>query len=332
MKAIATLAVTAALGILAIAASAQAQTTDTVPAPAMGFNSQAGAPPAPPMPPMPPDEAVSVVGAELGPGHKIVKGAPLSAQTQTEMTQVLANGTHIDHKSSGAFYRDNLGRMRVEMTHPPMGSMAAVAGPGMPSANHQIVFIMDPVIHVHYVLEPERKIAREAGPTRGDADMKGMEEFHEHEHGEEGNVTTESLGTQTINGVSATGTRTTRTIPMGAIGNDAPLLIVTERWYSPALQMNIMTKHTDPRMGTTTYQLTNISREEPSASLFQVPADYTVEQGGPIHMRHVMHTQQPPPPGDQPNTMPSSGAPSGAAPPNPDQPNATPSSSDQPQQ
>jgi hypothetical protein len=92
-------------------------------------------------------------------------------------------------------------------------------------------------------------------------------------------MTTESLGTQTINEVSATGTRTTRTIPAGKIGNDKPIQIVTERWYSPDLQVNVMTKRTDPWSGTTTTQLTNISREEPAATLFQVPPDYTVKAG-----------------------------------------------------
>jgi hypothetical protein len=150
---------------------------------------------------------------------------------------------------------------------------------------------MDPVVKAHYVLEADRKIARRMGPLPG-ADMKEMEKFHHGEFDDGKNVTTESLGTQTINGISATGTRTTRTIAAGEIGNDKPIQIVTERWYSATLQMNIMTKRTDPRIGTTTYQLTNISRDEPSESLFQVPTDYTLEQGP--FMRHMMteHPQQ----------------------------------------
>jgi hypothetical protein len=85
----------------------------------------------------------------------------------------------------------------------------------------------------------------------------------------------ESLGTQLIEGVQAEGTRTTHTIPAGAIGNDRPIQIVSERWYSPELQTVVMTKHSDPRMGETIYHLTNINRSEPSPSLFQAPADYT---------------------------------------------------------
>jgi hypothetical protein len=92
-------------------------------------------------------------------------------------------------------------------------------------------------------------------------------------------LTTETLGTQTINGISAQGTRYSRTIPAGEIGNVKAIVIVTERWYSPDLQTVIMTKRTDPRMGETDFQLTNIQRAEPAATLFQVPAGYTVQQG-----------------------------------------------------
>jgi hypothetical protein len=42
-----------------------------------------------------------------------------------------------------------------------------------------------------------------------------------------------------------------------------------------------MIKRSDPLMGETTFQLTNIQKQEPDASLFQVPPDYTVKQGGP---------------------------------------------------
>lgn len=86
----------------------------------------------------------------------------------------------------------------------------------------------------------------------------------------------ESLGTQTIEGVEATGTRKTTTIPAGQIGNELPIRIVSERWYSPALQATVLSRRDDPRFGETVYRLTNINRSEPAASLFEVPAGYTV--------------------------------------------------------
>jgi hypothetical protein len=91
----------------------------------------------------------------------------------------------------------------------------------------------------------------------------------------------EDLGEQLIDGVKATGTRTTVTIPVGEIGNERPIDIVNERWYSAELQMVVMTRHSDPRTGETTYKLTNINRTEPARSLFEVPSDYTVKEGLP---------------------------------------------------
>ena len=95
------------------------------------------------------------------------------------------------------------------------------------------------------------------------------------------NEVKEQLGKQFIEGVEAEGTRTTVTIPAGEIGNEKPIAIVSERWYSPELQTVVMTKHSDPRFGETTYKLTNISRLEPAKSMFEVPADYTIKADMP---------------------------------------------------
>jgi hypothetical protein len=85
---------------------------------------------------------------------------------------------------------------------------------------------------------------------------------------------TEQLGTQNFEGVDAEGTRTITTIPADAIGNERPIEIVYERWYSNELQMIVYSKHSDPRFGEQTYRLTNINRSEPDPSLFQVPNSY----------------------------------------------------------
>jgi len=95
------------------------------------------------------------------------------------------------------------------------------------------------------------------------------------------NTKTESLGKQMVEGVECEGTRTVTTIPAGEIGNELPIEIVFERWYSPELQTVIMTKHSDPQTGENTYRLTNINRSEPPHSLFEVPADYTIQDAGP---------------------------------------------------
>ena len=88
----------------------------------------------------------------------------------------------------------------------------------------------------------------------------------------------ESLGKQMVEGVNAEGTRNVSTIAAGAIGNDRPLQVSTESWYSEELQMNIMTKHSDPRTGDESFRLTNIRRGEPGAYLFQAPVGYQINE------------------------------------------------------
>ena len=115
--------------------------------------------------------------------------------------------------------------------------------------------------------------------------------------GSKANTKTEKLEARNFDGVQAEGTRITTTIPAGDIGNDQPIQIVNERWYSPELQVIVMTRHSDPRFGETTYRLTNIQRAEPSPALFQVPPDYTVKEGpGGGGVRTFRRKLAPPPP------------------------------------
>lgn len=91
-------------------------------------------------------------------------------------------------------------------------------------------------------------------------------------------VKSESLGKQVIEGVECDGTRETMTIPAGQIGNERPIVSVTERWYSEKLGLEVMRKHTDPRFGETNYKLSQVVLADQPRSLFEIPADYKVEE------------------------------------------------------
>jgi hypothetical protein len=95
------------------------------------------------------------------------------------------------------------------------------------------------------------------------------------------NMKRETLSAQSINGILASGSRVTRTIPAGQIGNTQAIQTVHETWMIDDLKVPVQTKMTDPRNGTTTMSLTNINRSQPDATLFTVPTDYTVQKGGP---------------------------------------------------
>lgn len=89
---------------------------------------------------------------------------------------------------------------------------------------------------------------------------------------------TEQLGKKSFGAVEADGTRTTTTIPAGKIGNERPIEIVFERWYSPELETVVYSRHYDPRFGETIYELKNISRDEPAPSLFEIPEGFKIEE------------------------------------------------------
>jgi hypothetical protein len=239
---------------------------------------------------------VKVLGGAMINGPT-VKSAPYSSQVVNETVQTLADGNHIKSGSSSMVYRDSQGRERREETR-----KGAVSG----------IFITDPVEGASYMLMPGTKEARKTAPmnfvfTPGEhlgggvgvgigggrggqvttetrsfsfsAGGGGQETFvfsNSEVNSSKANTKVEHLGSQTIEGVTAEGTRTTVTIPEGQIGNELPIVTVSERWYSPELQVTVMSTRSDPRTGTTTYKLTNINRAEPAPSLFQVPADYTI--------------------------------------------------------
>jgi hypothetical protein len=94
----------------------------------------------------------------------------------------------------------------------------------------------------------------------------------------DGKAQVTDLGVSVIEGINAKGRRETQTIPVGQIGNDRPLQIVSEVWYSDDLQTIVLSKHSDPRVGDSEYRLTNISRAEPARSLFELPAGYSLKE------------------------------------------------------
>jgi hypothetical protein len=225
-------------------------------------------------------------------GGTPVKGAPYSAQAVTETTQTLADGNRIVQKSIATLYRDSLGRERREEMLPAIGSLTPQAD--LP----QIVSISDPVAGVNYSLNSrehvaiklpapaltlppgtagERKfnvIVNNAGMPPGAMPPPVM--IYKAASNPKAPANVEQLGWKLIEGVQAQGTRSTITIPAGQVGNERPMEIIDEQWRSADLQVIIYSKHIDPRFGETVYSLTNISRAEPLASLFQVPPDYTI--------------------------------------------------------
>jgi hypothetical protein len=239
------------------------------------------------------------------PLEKPTTGAPYSAETVVEGFQALADGNRIVRKTTGRVYRDGEGRTRREEDG-PNGRMS--------------ITIVDPVGGYSYALDPETKIAwrTPTGTTAAlmeklqvaeqkqklDAEqaeklkLAAAQEMKRREGGGapgSGEVMLRARGGniaaaygpdpgpiehKVIEGVNVDGRKTTMTIPAGKVGNEQPLTITSEEWRSPELGILVLTRHSDPRTGESSYRLTNIIRAEPDRSLFIVPPDYTVKETG----------------------------------------------------
>jgi len=201
----------------------------------------------------------------MGPGSRTpVTGAPYSAIQVTESQQALPDGNQIARQEQSKVYRDGQGRVRVE--HTAKGAEASA-----------VIAIFDPVAGFAHVLHPSTLTAVKT-PVHAHSEVQDGGATHSKRN-QTSDAQTEDLGTQMINGLAATGTRTTRTIPAGAIGNQQAIQIVREAWVSIELKIPVLIKSSDPRFGSTVMQLTNIVRAEPDATLFQVPANYAVSAG-----------------------------------------------------
>jgi hypothetical protein len=240
-------------------------------------------------------ERMELLGFEGMHGGKVVTGAPFSAVAVSESKQTLADGNRITRKTQTNLFRDSQGRLRKEVT------ISGFAASGQPKS---FVVISDPVAGTNFVLHPETKVAEKMGghggrgmrgPGKGA--LNGKWQAREEQEIASGNLKKEDLGTEMVAGVSAQWTRMTRTIPAGQMGNEKPILIVHETWFSNDLQVVVKSKRTNPWIGEVTYRLTNIQRTEPAPSLFAVPSDFTVQEAGPgKHGLMKFKQGQPPPP------------------------------------
>jgi hypothetical protein len=207
------------------------------------------------------------LSSEMRFGGKNVKGAPFSAISEIVMTRTLGNGSKIENKSTATIARDNEGRTRREQ------SLSAIGGFAASGEAPKLAFITDPVAGKSYVLNLTKKTFDQRNSHQsGEPPMKPAPP-------KSSQAKTESLGSRNIEGILAEGTRSTISIPIGQIGNNQPLEIVTERWYSTELQEVVLSKHSDPLQGDHSYRLTNIVRGEPSNTLFQPPTDFTAQEG-----------------------------------------------------
>jgi hypothetical protein len=242
----------------------------------------------------------------------VVKNEPYQAQAVTEMKQTLADGSHIVQTTTATVARDIDGRtVRVQK----LGAMGPWKD-SSPGNSQTLTTIFDPVAQEHIDYTSGSKVAHVflmpspppgaivgaeggfsvsvpsplgvpekglivsgSGPVGGALQGFAVQDRPFSPQLSKGvQPKTESLGTKTIESVQVTGTRSTSTIPAGTIGNDRDLNIIRETWYSPELKLVVQSTQSDPRFGETTYTLKSIQQGSPDVTLFQVPANYTIDK------------------------------------------------------
>jgi hypothetical protein len=198
---------------------------------------------------------------------KPITGRPLTASEEHHTLQVLSDGTRIEKKSTDKLYRDAQGRTRTERQDGTVLINDVVSGATVEINKGRTMTRSSDVAYTITRGTDKQKLQGEAiANLTAIADKLKAEAAAQRAQ----QTNTEHLGIQTINGVLAEGTRTTTTIPVGEIGNDRPIKMVVERWYSTDLQMLVRSSNKDPRFGETTYDLTNIQQGQPDATLFQI--------------------------------------------------------------
>lgn len=227
--------------------------------------------------------------------EKVVKNSPLAAEFQSQTVRILPNNTsQVVSRLATLVYRDRDGRTRREQRIQGAGT----GQNGGATAANPAIEIYDPVTGYGYILYPATRTAvrykqpessqRAAGVW--DKVPQEIEISSNDRYSNNQNKTykiappqIEILGSQQVHGVQAIGKRFIAKIPMNAIGNDLEVETAHEVWYAPSLKMLIKSSTRNPQAGEHTFQLTNISRVDQPASLFQIPADYRViEMGAPL--------------------------------------------------
>jgi hypothetical protein len=225
-----------------------------------------------------------------------ISGAPYSATGRSETVQTLADGNRIVRSNTTRYFRDSRGRTRTELTLSAVGPIALHGA-------SSLIVIDDPSTAKRVVLHPEVKMAMEmpslqcgvaaAGQVGAEAKtgavmFRSARPMAGPPHGDvlyaaaPHDAKTTDLPERTLRGLRALGKSTESTIPAGQMGNELPLVSRSETWYSPELQIVLSATHHDPLFGDTTYQLVDIVRKEPDASLFAIPRDYTLRAMPPV--------------------------------------------------
>lgn len=214
-----------------------------------------------------PAHAQGTVRVSFGDSESILN-VPYSVVEETEQTQTLTDGTHIVNRNQTRRYRDSYGRTRSESFYIHAGV----------AEEPRMIVINDPVAGTSYTLFVRQRVAKSIASPVGLPNKPNVLYKSGPIDGAHLKLTSEDLGTQSIEGVLVEGVKNTTVYPEGLMGNDRPIQTVSERWVSKELGLTLLEKESDPRFGETVTRVTSLDRDEPDPTLFQVPPDYVLQE------------------------------------------------------
>lgn len=215
-----------------------------------------------------PDPDSGMVGHVEGLYIPLIAGQPFQGKIPVQVTRQLPDGTTVAQKYYTLVARDGTGR-----TYRESRDIVPADSDREPALMHTVVY--DPKTNLVTSCYPERRTCQHVNlvsstnspdePVGPSSDGKSV-------------LTRESLGTKKLDGLDVQGTRETTTYRPGAFGNDKPVVVTKEFWYSPQLQFNLSVTRIDPRNGTQKLEVTDLKLGEPSAEWFAMPDGYRLVQ------------------------------------------------------
>ena len=200
-----------------------------------------------------------------------IPNAPFTATVVTEWTSRLADGKEVTIKNHRTVARDSAGRIFQERR--------AFAPNAEQTPTRLTQFeISDPSVGVQYICKPGEQVCVTRSYLRSQAVTSAatLASLPPKREASGGEANGEDLGHNTIEGLDSIGSRETTKIAAGVIGNDQPLSVIKEFWYSPQLGVNLVVNRIDPRSGTENFKVIDVNISEPDPKLFEPPSDYKV--------------------------------------------------------
>jgi len=183
-----------------------------------------------------------------------VAGKPFSATVLITSEQQLADGTTNNKTTVNIIGRDSRGRIHNERR-----ALVPPSFTGTPRLLEMHIF--DPQTRLNTYYDPATRIARQ----------QILRELPKAPNMRSSAAKIEDLGLTSLDGMDTKGLRRTYTVPAQSSGTGVPVDVVDEYWYSEDLEINLLIRHTDLRTGVQTVAVSNIKREEPPPTMFELP-------------------------------------------------------------